>query len=345
MNVMSFDLKSLRERERKFVEDVKSYESGSKSKSSERTDYKYKLLYPQKGTTTVKFLYNPKSDMFKRQVFKHNLGEKNKVVCLRTWGMPCEIDPILRKIETVKGVKPPSWAYSGGGKGISLVEFVHADYPIQDISPGDIVLFMYPWTIFKDLGLIVEQAKTEEDFNKLIATNNGYLIDVYRSEDNNYSAKARPFETHKTFNLHEQGEPDNPAKVAEEERKFHELLTNLDALTTLVDAPEEPDESIYKAIKGAKEYLYNHYLKDNSVDRINDPATQESSTLSNMSPDEEIREEDVPEFSSQSSQTETRSPSNGKPECFGKFGSVSFDDACLPCPHEEECRVQTEKMA
>jgi len=319
-------------------EEAKLAERMSNSKGSGGKDFKYKLLYPGKGTTSVKLLFNPKSNMYKREFYQHDFGkDEGKTTCVRTYGMTCEIDPVLRAIKNVTGQE---LSHYSRGRGVSFVQFIRADYDVNggaiksDIQPNEIILLMYPWTVFRDFGLIVNQAKTKENIAKLISSNEGYVIDITRTDDNKYSARVGAFDNvAKTIDLHDPDEPENPEKVELENKKFFKLIESLDPLSeqpALIPA-EITDEIIAKE-REKKSDLNKKFLNPSD-------------------PNVRVEDKEVTTLSTPPARTETEAPpktntvapsSSGKPSCYGKFGSVSYEENCLRCREEALCEEETE---
>lgn len=305
-------------------------------KSGGKTDYKYKLLYPNTGVTTVKFLFNPQSGLFKRLFYRHNLGGEppKKVACMRTWGdNNCPVCKVVKEIEAT--YERDYYTFRSLGRGISFVHLINTNYKLsgEDIKPGDVILLMYPWTIFKDLGIIINQAKTEEEAKQIISMNSGYAIDINRTHDNNYSAKINPFARIKTIDYHRNGEEVDLEKVKKEDEAFVSLLNDLDPLTEQ-GLPAEPTEQLLTQIKEAADQLAKDYLQK--------PSNEQKPVIENKPAsyvdEEKITASDVPTFS-QESKPETAN--SGKIECFGKYGTID-KNTCFMCPDETKCQNESE---
>ncbi len=328
----AFDLSKLREEEQTAA-----------SKMSDGYNYEYPLLYPQQGTTRVKLLYNPASDIFKRQIWRHAIGSgenAEKIPCLRTWEQPCPLCKVLEDIEKLTG--KDLGGMKGRGRGISFAQFVEANYATKGIEKGDVVFLMYPWTILKDFNQIASQAKTDEELYSIIASNYGYVIDINRNKDNQYSAKTNPFGKVKTVEHHKEGEDENPEKIAIEEKEFEELLISLPPLAEQT-LPLECTEEILEKVQEAALSLERSYISSaneesrsapsgvhsvsDHFDNISKPSTPAASApVSNVEPPSNVPS-NVPS---------EPAATDALPTCFGKHGTVA-SETCTICHEEVKC--------
>lgn len=205
------------------------------------SDYKYPLLYPQQGTLTFKLLFNPKSNLVKRAINRHTVGE-DKIACMKTYGKECPICKVLEDAENSRGIDLGKMRSIV--RGISLVQFIEATYKVDNVKAGDIVMLMYPWTVYKDLSTIMSQAKSEAELASLIASNTGYLFTLTRGNDNKYTTNVAPFRTYQT---------------CQTDDEFATLLNNLDSLNEMV-LPGTPTEAIMKDVTEVTTELTNTYL-------------------------------------------------------------------------------------
>jgi len=291
----------------------------------ERGSFDHNLLYVGRGKTTVKFLYNPASGLFKRQIVRHKI-DKSQIACLKHWNDKalCPLCDVIDEIESTKEIN--LYSMKSRKRGLSYAQLVEANYAIQDIAPNEIILLMYPKTIYLDLSEIVKQAGNK--LNTLIAENEGYVVDILRTNEDKYSAKINPYTQFKTINYHKDGAELDPDLVQKENQEFHKLLKGLPNLMEHF-LPEEPTSEIKDQIKEAVHALRKNYLVDKSP---------------NLDPNKDpISASDVPEFpvgeGIKNSKKEGESSLKVK-DCYGKHGEVSKEE-CDACLLELQCEEES----
>lgn len=224
-------------------------------------DYKQQLLYPGIGTTTVKLFFNPKSNSVKRQISRHQIGD-SKVPCLRMYGQECPICKALDDSEHARGID--LGRLKGKTRGLSYAQFVKADHAISDkIKPNDTVLFMYPWTVFKEISNIIAQATNGEQIAKLMASNDGFTINIVRGRDNKYSAQIDAFSTHRSFAT---------------DQEFENALNGLDDLNTAI-LPAAPDEAMLTLVKQTADEIRSQYMGQHQPQYAQTPGAQDPQGL------------------------------------------------------------------
>lgn len=343
----------------------------SQGEGQERRTYRYQLIYPgQEGTITAKFLFNPKSQSVARLIRRHKINGVNQP-CARTWGQDCPICNALKEIENVTGMEHPQMA--SRTRGISFVQYVSSTYSLEGmngpINQGDIVLLMYPWTIYKDLNQILQQAKTPEDLAQLVASNEGMLINVIHEENFKYSAQINPFSKHQT---------------CANEQEFENFLNSLDSLNEQI-LPESYDQDMQNKLNEIAEELRSEYIAtgpktvnpNTAQQQVQNPMQAFQSTqqmMGQMSPDPQVQQvplqsqvpfqpmnqpqqypvgtdPDIPFNNGVQNNMAQSVPQNvvpvnsgqpnivnGQPECFGRHGDPSIpQDQCLLCPSEISC--------
>jgi hypothetical protein len=271
---------------------------------------KYGLFYPGVGTSIVKLLFNPKSNSLFRLINRHEWLDKQKVPCLKTYGKDIEC-PICKAIQEVKNSKGIDLTrHKSKVRGIGFAHLVEIDYPLTSKfspSPGDIVLFMFPWTVYTALSQTVADAKEPGQLEQLIASNEGYAFNIRHSEDNKYTVMPGMFRKYQT---------------CKSEEEFTKLLENLDSLKDMILPPSMEaitDEQMTKINQVANEirmkYLYGESSgKAQSLDQlagnsINSAESRNSTDLKD------------------------------KPPCFGKVNTGDIDsNSCLVCPCQAECQ-------
>lgn len=293
--------------------------------SSEGTGYKYKLLYPGQGTLTVKLLFNVKSNVVMRAINRHTIDE-DKIACMKTYGQECPICKVLEDIKNARGVDLSKMR--SVVRGISLAQYVDSDYKVDGINPGDIILLMYPWTVYKDISTIIAQAKTAEDLESLMASNEGFTFKIIRGVDNKYTTQIDPFKKYKSRNT---------------DQEFVDMLNGLDALNDQV-LKTPATEEILKDVKEVAQELQQKYLVNRGPQFVN-TGTQDSMSMANFGgfaapqPSAQPTQPSMftPNVSPTAQQpTTTASPNNGQPPCYGQHGKQDMNK-CLLCPVEIPC--------
>jgi hypothetical protein len=322
--------------------------SANQALQNSGSSYKYSLMYPGTGTLTVKLLFNPASNSVLRLVNRHTIGDK-KIACMKTYGKDC---PICKAIEDVKNAKNIDLGKMGSKiRGIAFAQYVESTYKVDDrIHKGDVVLLMYPWSVYKDISQILSQVKTPQELESLIAQNEGFVFNINRGIDNKYSTQVSPFSKYRSCGSDEE---------------FVNLLNGLESLNEQV-LPSVPDDNMKNDIIQASNEITQTYLVSKGPQYATNPTDQQSTNLGGFMQNQQSPASgfmNVPEgmplpFATQTyhttptpapttaPQTQT-SQSNtnvdrpdGAPECFGKHGSVD-QNQCLLCPHEIVCQQNT----
>lgn len=243
---MPFDFSAVRAQAEKVAEGADNQGNGQQSR-----DFAYPLVYPgQKGKISVKLLFNPKSNSVARLVYNHKVNQVN-VPCMRTWGQSC---PICDAVNEIKNLTNDNHRLNASTRAISLAQYIASDYPVTHndeaktpVQPGEVILFMYPWSVYKDIQQILGQAKTEQDLAQLIGSNTGMIFDVNHGDDNRYSANINPFDRHSSC-------------ATEEE--FDALLNGLPSLNDLY-RPSQPTEKQLNQVNETARSLRQQYLAAN----------------------------------------------------------------------------------
>jgi hypothetical protein len=243
-------------------------------------------------------------------------------------------------------------------RGISLAQYVESDYKIDKVKPGDIILLMYPWTVYKDISTILSQAKTEQEIASLIASNEGFLFTITRGTDNKYSTQVNPFKKYKSANSDDE---------------FMAMLNSLDDLNTMVLSNPISEEAL-KDVREVAQELTNTYLVSRTPQYLRpageqmpmsfgsfgaqpqQPAYNPAPTQQHQSqaPAQQpafqqpaFQQPQQPQQQSAFQQPNYQSPSNtgmpsaqtgdpNKPPCFGRHGQEDMNK-CLLCPSEIAC--------
>lgn len=329
----------------------------------------YKVVYPQLGELKVRLLYNNKSGVVLRKFERHQINN-TKVVCLSNYGAECPICKAIDNIQNVKGTD--LWKLKRTTRGIAYAEFVSANYRWDDPnaapSPGEIIILMFPWSVYTDLNRLINSAG--QQIYGLIASNVGGVFKITRwveKGQTKYRAEIDPFE------------PSHQTRPTDEE--YQQLIMDLPSLNDQF-VPNECNNEIIKAARTTaedltKEYLSPAVLQPNygqagtnlggvvpapaqqsytdpnsgiTYDLINNqwiPRTQAAPVppVPNAAPQPTYGGVQIPPtMNAGVSQPSAGmmggiAPNPNNPPCFGKHGSTEVNpNQCLMCPSEATCR-------
>lgn len=345
--------------------------------SSEGRSYKYQILYPGPGVTTVRLLFNPKSGIATRLIQRHRIGE-SQVPCLRTYGQEC---PICKAIENVKNATGTELKCKSQSRGISFAQFVSADHKVgtekNPIKTKDIVLLMYPWSVYQELNKFIQMiSQSPEGMAQFFTKASGSVHSITRDENNKYSVMMNPY---------------TPFQSAENDEEFDHLLDSCEDLNEQI-LPSTPTQEIIDQVNKAAQAIEDDYLNVSSSPNIINPnqgqamdmnvmmqqimaqsAQQGGSAVTTPNPAQasapvmtaQPQMNAVPVQSTpimgagtvtgtpvmnnpgyvevaptQSAQQSVASVANsGKPQCFTKHNPDDLN--CQICPIEMECKAQT----
>lgn len=230
---MGFDLASVMSQAKSAVDGGGSGGGGS---------YKYRLLYPGVGTTKVKMLFNPASNMLMRLINRHTYSD-DKVPCLRTIGKEC---PICKAIEDVKNAADIDLGkYRSIARGIAFAQFLEANYEVQNISKGDVVLLMFPWTVYQQISQQIDDNKNKpENLEKMMASNTGFAFNITHSPDHKYNTQIDAFSQYTT---------------CESDEEFNNLLMGLETLNEQM-VPSNFTEPMLHDIRDVAAEIRSKYL-------------------------------------------------------------------------------------
>lgn len=235
---MGFDLRQLIDKATQFTEDR---QSGQGFRGP-------KLVYPGPGLLRVKLLYNPKSNLVARQIRRHRVNNVS-TTCLSIYNMECPICKSVDSIQNVTGID--LWKFKAKNRGISYAQYVGSkDYkwgPGDEPEVGELILLMYPWTIYQDINRIIASAGPQAD--KLIALNEGKVINISRWNESGqvkYKGEVDAFS------------PDFKSKDNDDD--FVEFLNNLPNLNEAM-APPVATQELIKIVSDLSESLNRDYLR------------------------------------------------------------------------------------
>lgn len=236
---MNFDLS-------KVMQDANSVTSsiseGGNSSSNQR-----KLIYPQPGVLKVRLLFNNASQSVMRKVDRHTVNGK-KTACLQQYGQDCPLCKTISDITNAKGLD--LWKLKRTTRGIAFAEYIESDYkwdkPEYEPQRGEIVLLMFPWTIYTDLNRLISGAG--QHLYSLVASNVGGIFKISRWTENKqvkYKAEIDPF-----INNHQ-------TRATDEE--YNKLIMELESLNELI-IPHELNDDLVSAARAMADGLNQEYL-------------------------------------------------------------------------------------
>lgn len=313
----------------------------------------YPIVYPgvPGGSLTIKLLWNMKSGTVIRQIQRHGgFGDKGrqKIPCLSKYGIEC---PICNKIKEIEdklgescGVKNK---YSAKTQSIAYAQLIDYNDSYKEMpEKGSIILFMFPYTIYKQI--MTQLNQFGQDSKNLISTNSGkpFIINTALAQGPNmYSVTVHPFNTIQSF---------------ETDEEYFKCLNDLpDLMDTLV--PKDVNEDLMNRVNAAVDTLNGEYYgmqsdmptKTETVPNqqvtIGSPVQQTQNTI----PVQQVVQNQVNEqASAQAVQTTTtvaqqvqpqvtleqkieEQANSNKPACYGQYSMT--EKKCLICPYGTDC--------
>lgn len=334
---MSFDLSQV----------LRNAEEIKANNENEGSGSNMKLLYTLDGDLKVKLLFNPASGLVTRKIDRHTVGG-TKVPCMTMYGGSC---PVCKQVETIQNTKGLDlWKLKKTTRGLAYAQYIESNYkwskPEDQPRAGEIVLLMFPWTVYKDINKLIAEAGAQAE--SVVASNTGRIVKISRYKDGNqvkYStsidAWAQPFTS-----CEPQGDKSG-------DQVFEEMLTSMQSLNEKICPPAITDDVVTKC-KEVSDTLYREYLQG-SVDMYV-PTPQPSYVPPTTAPADFNPQQ--PNFAPQQTNFAPQQPNNfapqppntfapqqssqpNYPECFGQANSGNVDkNKCLICPFEVHCQKQ-----
>lgn len=320
-------------------------------------NYKYPLVYPQAGhTVVVKPLFNPKSGQILRLVNRHE-----KTPCYRTYGIDCPICSIQQQVKDMTGQDPFGRTKRSVSRGVCFAQYISSTYQIEKsnnqgvLQPGDIILFMFPWSVYSQINTIIQavsQTPTGMD-QAFCHAQSGMFIQVNVTADFKYTTTNVPYMTF-------------PTRQTDDE--FVKMLEDMDNLLDQV-IPATITEEVDKQVKEYADAIYRQYVAPSVPNQAPSPAQVVSLSGPMASPQFTVT--GAPQVSATSgssypnypttfttppvapsyappqqqtptTMTATASVPNtsSRPECFGRHAANS--PMCICCPEEMTCITASE---
>ena len=281
---------------------------------------KYPVIYPFKnGSIIIRLLYNPKAGINQRSVIRHDVNDKEKVVCYHTYNAQgyteCPVCEAIKYATSILGKDNTTIPrrYARKDRGVcyaQLVDFSDGYFGTTDKDPkkGDIIQFIYPKTVRSKIADIILNAGVE-NASKLVSDYKGMKIKITRSTGTNgfpnYDVTVDAF--------------GGTYQSAESQEAFDELLYSIPNLYDAV-VPAEPTEEMLQKTKELAEVI-----------------KQEVASNTVVNPNTELKPETKPNNFGNVAETVH---ADNKPDCFGQFDSNS--SKCSSCIYEPDCFISKE---
>ena len=348
---MAFDFQAAVAAAQQVVEKKESGGSGG--------TYRYPLVYPQSGSSiTIRPLFNPKSGQIVRLVQRHE-----KTACLKTYGTECPICKIQQQVKDMTGQDPFGRTSASKSRGICFAQFISASYQLTKgdnggvIQPGEIILFMFPWSVYSQLNTIIQatsQTPTGMDMAFSHASS-GMFIQVSVTKDFKYTTTNVPFMTF-------------PTNQTDDD--FIKMLDEMDSLADQV-LPSTITEDVSKQVNEYVESINRQFIVPRLASQapyqaqmqtfsnpVPSPATTQASTSSYTqysqvpagvpAMNSQYTAPSAPQVPSPVANPQYAAPpivpqtapsADGMPECFGRH--QASDTKCICCPCEVQCIEKT----
>lgn len=293
---VKFDLSNIMEQAKQEVENAKS-------------EFKYSLLYPGEGLTRVKLMYNAKAGILMRQIHRHTTTDgKTKVPCLSMYNEECPVCKVLNTIKERTG--RDVWKWQRSFRGIAFAQFLGGSNSYNNMKVGDIVIFMFPWTVYQRINEIITELGT--DMEKLMATNKGYVIEIKRQR--NPENNQITYEVELDRNMETSFDTDED---------YFRALEELDDLNEQI-CPIEIDNTIIESVRS--------FARKLEADNLSMTSTYVSDGVENVPTKNE-------QVATQMSNAVNSSAPKDAPSCWGHHNDNSIDsNQCLLCPYELDCQ-------
>lgn len=293
--------------------------------------YKYPLVYPQAGQSiTIRPLFNPASGQIVRLVRRHE-----QTACLKTYGQDCPICEVMQQVKDLTGQDPFGRTKASRSRGICYAQYITSTYSIKKgdndtVKAGDIILFMFPWSIYQQLNVMVEaisQSPSGMD-QAFCHADTGFYVQVQVSPDFKYTATQVPYMTYST------GMTDD---------EFLKMLDGMDNLSEQV-LPSTPTEDTMNQVNEYKEAIYRQYITPRTADQT----TPQPQNYSGGITEQQAQTTQSPQNSQNwnvGSSVNTTVPTaninnaNNEPACMGLH--EDGNPKCICCPSEMICIDKT----
>lgn len=217
--------------------------------------FSYKLFYPVPGTdVSLRMLYDDKSKSLLRNIQRHEYkldnGFKIKSPCLKSYEVDC---PVCNTLDTISKTVGDS-VFSNCKTTKRFISFAYINNIRSkpkdlDLKPGEVVLFMYPITVAREvLNILKSCGDNNDSFNKFFHSNNSLSFNV--SADSVVSTSMYKFIPDALL---------GQTKIFETDEEYNKLLESLPNLNDML-VPSEVNEDIVKLSQEVSAELSKYYL-------------------------------------------------------------------------------------
>lgn len=337
---------NISELENAISEEINSSNNGNNA--NRNSENPYKIFYPfNDGEYEFRIFFNFKANRVQRLIIRHNNDGKNaKVPCLSAYGEDCPACKAIKDVENALGKDIGVFRrYGYSKKGICYAQIIQApDKALKgENAPqkGDIVLLMYPKSVFDSINSIIMSAIKSDKIDDIVNKNVAYHISLNRDS----SKGPNGYQVIQTF---------NQSKLFNTDEEFDKFISELPNLDEQI-VPTTPKQETFQATKAFAEVVTSTYL-NGAVSNPNESDTPQVQKSVAQKLDEIIDtgDDDMPWDSGNNSmdvsqlkeipvddidiETETESKSSN-PECFGKYNKDS--STCWLCPCDIECQKKS----
>lgn len=329
-----------------------------KTGNSNDSNYKYPLIYPAQGSTlTVRPLFNPASGQIVRLVNRHE-----KTPCYRTYNIECPICKVMEEVKSITGQDPFGRGKASRARGICFAQFVSSTTAItkadgSNIQPGEIVLLMFPYTVYTALSATIQAAgQTPTGMDQAFChANQGMFIQIQRGNDNKYTTTPSPYMT---------------TNFPMTDDEFMKMLEGMESLNDQV-LPSEITEEVDKQVREYADAIYREYVVPRTPSQgvpqgtapmnaaqivqggqaapvgypsqTSQATPQYSTTVATNGPanyQQPGTTAQAPQYTPQPApQVAPQAPVSDTPQCYGHH--VMMSPQCLVCPAEAKCQEAT----
>ena len=301
----------------------------------------YKVFYPYvDGQYEIRLFFNFKANKVQRLITRHgNEGKNPKVACLSAYGEECPACKVVKEIENLLGKESGiSRKFGYSKRGICFAQIIdgpgkvfQGEYAAQK---GDIVLLMYPKSVYDAINGILMSAIKSKKFDDIANSNTAYHITINKDSSKGPNA----YQVLQTF---------TQSTLYKNDSEFENFIGSLPNLDEQI-LPINPTSEIYKATKVFAETLTSQYLSNGVVNPNgavvgeSKPAAAKLNEIIDDTPTSDVNDlkeipiddDDIPFDTKPVGNTNN----SEKPNCFGKYDKEN--STCWLCPHDIDCQKQ-----
>lgn len=305
------------------LEDLKNQINAEVNEANENNyESKYQLIYPHiDGSIVFRPLYNVKSNIVQKRLVRHDAEGRTKVPCLSVFGEDCPICEAIKNVEDSKG-KDIGVRRKHGYKvrGLCFAELIDISSQYENVKKGDIVLLMYPKTVYDGINKIMADAG--DKLQSLVCQYDSLAFILERKEQANkfpgYDIRLSPFCN---------------TPIHKSQAEFEETLKDLDELSELI-VPTYITDEIRDSAKALADVINAEYLKSTVVNPNDD---EDEIPFENR----DSKSSAVESLTDIGTTQETNNTTKHTQQCFGNYDKNN--KKCILCMDEIECVKASKK--